>query len=180
MDFSPLPITAYSLSLAFSITYRQLQRAKLTSHQLLASDNLSIFQQSLESLSSIWWLAAVMMRLGKQALESSRRPATQAQSRPKLPKSQLNDVSRSQSSLIRSPILSNVNYSTPQTDTSYFDNTSASQGSLHTLEDPVSGTSFWSGLEYRDLSTLGEDSFETIFENFLDVNFPSCLGEQPL
>jgi hypothetical protein len=180
MEFSPLPVTAYSLSLAFSITYRHLQRAKLTSHQLLARDNLSVFQQSLESLSNIWWLAAVMMRLGKQALESSQRPASQGQSRPQQRASQLNDVSRSRSSLIRSPILSNVDYSTSQTGTNYFDNPSDSQGGLNTLEDPLPGTSFWSGLEYRDLTSLGEDSLETIFENFLDVNFPTCLGDQCL
>ncbi|GFF25925.1 hypothetical protein IFM61606_09583 [Aspergillus udagawae] len=182
MDFAPLPISAYSLSLAFSITYRQLQRAKLMSHQLLARDNLSIFHQSLKSLSSTWWLAAVMMRLGKQALESSQRHAAQGQSKPQLPTSQLNEVSRSRSPLIQSPILSNINYSISQTDTSYFDNPNASQSSLNTLEDPLSGKSFWSGpdhlFENRDSSTLGEDSLETFFENFLDISFPTCLGDQ--
>jgi hypothetical protein len=183
-ELSPLPISAYSISLAFSITYRQLQKAKLTSHQLLARDNLSIFHQSLKSLSCIWWLAAVMMRLGKQALENIQRPATQGQSRSQPPTSQLNGVLGTRSSLPQSPILSNVNDSTLRTDTSYFDNPNASEGSLNTLEDPLSGTSFWSGVDHlfenRDLSTLGEDSLETIFENFLDANFPTCLGDQSL
>jgi hypothetical protein len=125
-----------------------------------------------------------MMRLGKQALESSLRPATEGQSRSQLPTSQLNEVSTSRSSLIQSPILSNDNHSTSQTNTSYFDNPSAPQDSLNTLEDPLSGTSFWSGVDHifenRDFPTLGEDSLETIFENFLDVNFPTCLGDHSL
>lgn len=125
------------------------------------------------------------MRLGRQALENSQPPATQRQSGPQLPTSRLNEVSRSRSSLDQYPILSNVNSSTLQPDTSDFDNHGASQGSLNTLEDPLSGTLAWSGLDHHpsenwDLSTLGEDSLETIFENFLDVNFPICLGEQSL
>ncbi|OKP11772.1 hypothetical protein PENSUB_2638 [Penicillium subrubescens] len=124
------------------------------------------------------------MRLGKQALENIQRPATQGQSRSQPPTSQLNGVLGTRSSLPQSPILSNVNDSTLRTDTSYFDNPNASEGSLNTLEDPLSGTSFWSGVDHlfenRDLSTLGEDSLETIFENFLDANFPTCLGDQSL
>ena len=182
MEFSPLPISAYSLSLAFSITYRQLQRAKLASHQLLARDNLSIFHQSLKSLSSTWWLAAVMMRLGKKALESSQRPVTLGHSKSQLPTRQLNEVSQSRSPPSQSPILSSVNYSTPHTDTGYFDSCSASQANPNILEDPLSATSLLSGQDHlfdtRDLSTLGDDSFEKVFEKFLDVNFPICLSDQ--
>lgn len=184
MDFSPLPISAYTLSLAFSITYRQLQRAKLTNHQLLARDNLSIFHQSLQSLSSTWWLAAVMMHVGKQALESSQRTVTKGQCKPQLPTSQLNEVSRSRSPLIQYPILPPVNHNTSQTDTRYLNNCGAPQGNLNTLEDPLSATSLSSDLdplfEYRDLLTSGGDYLENFFENFLDVNFPTYLGDQSL
>lgn len=125
-----------------------------------------------------------MMHLGKQALESSQRPAIEEQSRPQVPTSHLNKDSRSRSSHMQQPSHTNVNDSTPQTDISYFNNPGASQDSSNTLEDPLSGASFWSGVDHlfenRDLSTLGEDSLETIFENFLDVNFPTCLGDQSL
>ncbi|CAI7607844.1 unnamed protein product [Penicillium manginii] len=181
-DFSPMPVSAYSLSLAFSITYRQLQRAKMQGHRVQARENLLTFHQSLKSLCSTWWLAAVMVRLGKHALESYR-PAINTQSESQIPTDSLEEGLRTRPPLIQGTnLVSNVNYSTPhtQTNSDSVDNLNTPQDNLDTPEDMVTGAPFSSDLDLlfgnHDLS----GSFETFFENFLDVNFPTCLGEQSL
>ncbi|KAL3471761.1 hypothetical protein BJX99DRAFT_262978 [Aspergillus californicus] len=183
-DFSPLPVSAYTLSLAFSITYRQLQKTNFTSHRALARENLLIFHQSLKSLCSTWWLAAVMVHLGTHALESSERPpaAAEERSEQQLRTSQSNDVPTSRPP-IPAPGLPSINYSTSH-DPSYFDATNELQGHMNDAQYPLPGTSIPSDIDHlfgnHDLSTLPQDSFETFFENFLDVNFPTCLTEQSL
>lgn len=125
-----------------------------------------------------------MVRLGKHALENSQRPATQEQSEPQLPTSQLNDVSRSRPPFIQSLNLSNIHHSTPQTDNCSIDKLDTPEDNPNTPEATLSGASFASDMDHSfgniDLSTLGEDSFEAFFEHFLDANFPTCLGEQSL
>jgi hypothetical protein len=177
-----MPVSAYSLSLAFSITYRQLQRAKMQGHRVQARENLLTFHQSLKSLCSTWWLAAVMVRLGKHALESYR-PAINTQSESQIPTDSLEEGLRTRPPLIQGTnLVSNVNYSTPhtQTNSDSVDNLNTPQDNLDTPEDMVTGAPFSSDLDLlfgnHDLS----GSFETFFENFLDVNFPTCLGEQSL
>lgn len=183
-DLCPIPVSAYTLSLAFSITYRQLQRAKLPSHRLLAREHLLIFHQSLKSLCGTWWQAAVMVRLGKYALESIQRPTIQEQPEPPMHTNQLDEATRPRLPFIQNPNFSNINHTTPQPDLSYLENLNIPQGNLNTPEDTLSGASFSPDLDHifenHDLSALGEASFDTFFENFLDVNFPTCLGEQSL
>lgn len=177
-----MPVSAYSLSLAFSITYRQLQRAKLQGHRLLAREKLLTFHQSLKSLCSTWWLAAVMVRLGNHALESSLRPVIQTQTEPQIPGDALDEAPRTRPPFIQGANFSNVNYGTPQTqtDSNTLDNLNTPHDNIDTPEDILSGAPFSSDLdllfENHDLS----GSFEPFFENFLDVNFPTCLGEQSL
>ncbi|KAJ5761607.1 hypothetical protein N7533_003646 [Penicillium manginii] len=181
-DFSPMPVSAYSLSLAFSITYRQLQRAKLQGHRVQARENLLTFHQSLKSLCSTWWLAAVMVRLGKHALESYR-PAINTQSESQIPTDSLEEGLRTRPPLIQGTnLVSNVNYSTPhtQTNSDSVDNLNTPQDNLDTPEDMVTGAPFSSDLDLLFGSHDLSGSFETFFENFLDVNFPTCLGEQSL
>ncbi|KAJ5233264.1 uncharacterized protein N7469_005030 [Penicillium citrinum] len=182
-DLTPIPVSAYTLSLAFSITYRQLQRAKLSSHKVLARENLLIFHQSLKPLCATWWQAAVMVRLGKYALENNPRAVIQDKSGPPLPINNLDERQK-----IRSAIR-NINDSSMDDTASLpnlndFDNQPAIQDSLNTPEDTINGAAFSSDLDHlfenHDLSALGEESFETFFGNFLDVNFPTCLGEQSL
>ncbi|KAL2830503.1 hypothetical protein BDW59DRAFT_158417 [Aspergillus cavernicola] len=72
-DLSPIPMSAYTLSLVFSITYKPCRESKLLSVKTLAKANLETFYQCLESLSSTWWLAAIMRRLGKHALDNLHR-----------------------------------------------------------------------------------------------------------
>ena len=182
-DLTPIPVSAYTLSLAFSITYRQLQRAKLSSHKALARENLLIFHQSLKPLRCTWWQAAVMVRLGKFALENNPRAVIQDKSGPPLPIDHLDERQKTRSSI------QNINYSSmddtaSQSNSGEFENQHAIQENLNTPEDTINGVPFSSDLDHlfenHDLSALGEDSFETFFGNFLDVNFPTCLGEQSL
>lgn len=176
-----MPLSAYSLALAFSIAYRQLQRTKFQSHRVLAKENLLTFHQSLKSLCSTWWLAAVMVRLGNHVLESFHRPVNPPQTDPQIHGNVLDEVAKKRPPFIHSTNFSNVKYSTPQTQTdpNSLGNLNTPQDSLDTPEDILSGAPFSSDLdnlfENHDLS-----GFETFFENFLDVNFPTCLGEQSL
>ncbi|KAJ5184184.1 Transcription factor [Penicillium capsulatum] len=68
----PLPMTTYAISLAFSVTYKQLKEAKLSSTRRMADEHLQLFLSTLRVLSPTWWSAAVMARLGMRALESIR------------------------------------------------------------------------------------------------------------
>lgn len=182
-DLLPIAISAYSLSLAFSITYRQLQKAKLPSNRLLASENLAVFHQSLRSLSSTWWLAAVMVHLGKHALEKTRPQAIHE--RPDISSARTNqsqEVARSRSSTIDRSNISNDHY-TPQTDFSRLENLNTAQGNINTPGETFSGVAFSNVghvFENYDLSSMEEGYFDTFFQNFLDVNFPTSLGEQCL
>ncbi|OGM48717.1 fungal specific transcription factor [Aspergillus bombycis] len=74
-QFAPLPTVAYSISLAFSISYKQLKRCQLLSAQHAAKKHLQTFYKSLEALSSMWWSAQVMTRLGQRALDGMQRLA---------------------------------------------------------------------------------------------------------
>lgn len=168
----PIPASTYALSLAFSITYRQLQKAKLPSARHLARENLEIFHQTLRSLSGIWWLATVMMRLGTHALESTRRQVHEQHDQY-----QIQEVAR--------PIIGRSNLSNneciPQADSSQ-ENVDASLGNMHTPDETPLRPTFSSDLDYlfrnSDLSSVEGSYFDTFFQNFLDVNFPISLGEQ--
>lgn len=168
----PIPASTYALSLAFSITYRQLQKAKLPSTRLLARENLEIFHQTLRSLSGTWWLATVMMRLGTHALESTRRQVHEQPDRY-----QNEEVARP---LIGRSNLSN-NHCIPQANSSQ-GNLDASLGNIHAPDETLLGSTFSSDLDHlfgnSDLSSMEGSYFDTFFQNFLDVNLPISLGEQ--
>lgn len=124
-----------------------------------------------------------MVRLGKHALESSQRPTDQDQPIPQINPDQMDEIQKARPAVIQNSNLSNLNY-TPQTDSTYLDSINTPQGNLNAPEDILSKAPFSSDLDQlfgnQDLSSLGEGSFETFFENFLDFNFPTCLGEQSL
>lgn len=122
------------------------------------------------------------MRLGTLALESSQ-PVMQKQAEPRIPTSRSDEAALSRPPPIQKPDVPNINRNTSH-GPSYSDNLNTIPGDLNTYEDTLSWTAIPSDLdlhfENHDLATLGEDSLEAFFENFLDVNFPTCLGEQYL
>ncbi|KAI9929306.1 hypothetical protein MW887_000773 [Aspergillus wentii] len=74
-QFLPLPVVAYTLSMGFSISYKQLKRCQLPSTQHTAQQNLQTFYKSLKALSATWWSARLMTRLGQRAFDGINRMA---------------------------------------------------------------------------------------------------------
>jgi hypothetical protein len=60
----------YTISLAFSVTYKQLRESQLASTRHTAIEQMRQFHQCLEQFSSTWWSTAVMARLGNRVLDS--------------------------------------------------------------------------------------------------------------
>ncbi|KKK13225.1 hypothetical protein ARAM_000554 [Aspergillus rambellii] len=69
----PLPVIAYSISLGFSISYKQLKRCHLPSMQYTAKLNLQTLYKTLESLGTTWWSARVLTRLCHRAFNGMQR-----------------------------------------------------------------------------------------------------------
>ncbi|PYI18232.1 hypothetical protein BO99DRAFT_433852 [Aspergillus violaceofuscus CBS 115571] len=65
----PLALAAYTIALAFSVTYSHLKEARLPSARALALEQLDLFHRALRGWARTWWLAAVMAHLGRNALE---------------------------------------------------------------------------------------------------------------
>jgi hypothetical protein len=116
-----------------------------------------------------------MMRLGKQALESTRR---QVHEQPDQYQNQ--QVARHLPSIIDRSNLSN-SHCIPQANSSQ-ESLDASLGNMHAPDETLPGPTFSSDLdqlfENSDLSSMQGTYFDTFFQNFLDVNFPISLGEQ--
>jgi hypothetical protein len=175
-------MSAYSLSLAFSVTYCHMKEAKLSSAQLVAKDNLAIFHRCLRSLSSIWWLAAVVMRLGTHALENTHQQLVEEQEY-KL----ATHYEPEPESTTGAERLSGENadfHGELLAGRGVFVNPSGTSENLGSSDGGLSAPAFSEDLDHRfekyDLSSAEEGYFDTFFQNFLDVNFPSSLGEQYL
>lgn len=116
------------------------------------------------------------MRLGTHALESTRRQAIHEQP----DQYQAQEVVRPRPSTVGPSSVSNI-HCTPQIGSSY-ENFDASLGNINTPDETRSMSTFSSDLDYLfenyDLSTVEGSYFDSFFQNFLDVNFPSSLGEQ--
>ncbi|KAJ5109613.1 hypothetical protein N7532_002258 [Penicillium argentinense] len=183
-DLLPLSVSAYTLSLAFSIAYRQSQTSKLPSHQLLARENLTIFHQRIGSLGEIWWSAAVMMRLGKHALDSSHRRTHHE--RPNT--SEVNNEAAVEIANSLLPASENLDmpntFGGPVADSLNLENVDTTQANIDIRDETLSAEDPSSDLDHffesNDLLSLKEGSFSIYFQNFLDVNFPSHWGEHSL
>lgn len=160
-------MSAYSLSLAFSVTYCHMKEAKLSSAQLVAKENLAIFHRCLRSLSSIWWLAAVVMQLGKHALENTHQPEPESTTGAERLSGENADF-----------------HEELQAGRGVFVDPSGTSENLSSSDGGLSAPAFSEDLDHLfekyDLSSAEEGYFDTFFQNFLDVNFPSSLGEQYL
>lgn len=176
-DLLPISIPAYTLSLALSITYRQLKNAQLLTARILAIENLTLFHQCLVSLSDTWWLAAMMQRLGKHALESVQATSD--------PSGLAQNIIRQTPSVISLP--SDAAIATPSSAPRY--NITTSENLPADTDAPeafpghdTSGEIFASDLDHLfenfDFTSVEEGYFDTFFQNFLDVNLPSTLSEQ--
>lgn len=176
-DLLPIPMSAYTLSLAFSVTFKQYRQARLSSHRLLAKGNLEIFYKCLERMRDTWWLAANMIRLGKRAVDEMQR-STNTEHANVLTScaDQLSCEDRNLHSTIN-PMSNNI----PSTQPIESDN----RGYLNEADDPVSASNM--GFELSRLSPDFEsllnnsviaEPFDAFFSSFPDVNFPSSSVEQ--
>ena len=122
-----------------------------------------------------------MTHLGKHALETSRLQQIQEQ-----PDQPTVDIARSDAVAGHEQPIANLlnsdTYYTPQPDPSALANLNNSQDNINYPEENFQETGFSSDLDYLlgryDLSSAEEGYFDNFFENFLDVNLPSSLGEQ--
>ncbi len=182
-DAPPLSIFAYTISLAFSVTYRQLKEAKLPSAKPLAIDHLDLFHQSLKTLSDTWWLAAVMTNLSKAALDCIHPQRAQADlNTTPSHEDGTDDGARPQSPALDNIISDPATAPLPNVGSAWGSQgfaTSQSQGmnadSVVNAEPfPADAPSPFVGAV---LSLDDEAYFDSFFENFPSLNFPSVLGE---
>ncbi|KAE8383524.1 hypothetical protein BDV26DRAFT_287367 [Aspergillus bertholletiae] len=176
-DLAPIPMSAYTLSLGFSVTYKAYKEAKLRSAQTLAEETLSVFHRCLESFTTTWWLAATMVRLGRHALDNIKRP-DQAD-----PGFTTNDAAqrirnaRSHLSLDQET----PPFDAPKTRSTVPDE--GAHGGPISTNNPVNGfpspdrhsPDFSS---HSDWVNASSDDIDAFFNNFLDLNFPASSTEQ--
>ncbi|RJE27621.1 hypothetical protein PHISCL_00046 [Aspergillus sclerotialis] len=159
-----------------------MKDARLPSIQFVARENLALFHKGLRSLSDTWWMAAVMTHLGRHALENTRIQESQEHlDQPGGSTAQSGAVVGSEPPI--ADLLNSSNaYYTPQQDSSALENPCNSEGNINYPDENFQGTGFSSELDYLlgryDLASAEEGYFDNFFENFLDVNLPSSLGEQ--
>jgi hypothetical protein len=185
-SFLPFPMIGYTISLAFSVTYKQLRASKLPSARNTAISNLRLLYQCLQKTSTMWWSTAVMARLGQHVLNNIQPTIDQERSTD-----QEIDITRlnSQPELRHPsthPLDSSVNLQShpgveiaqasgrtePRAEIIHPSN-DRQLGSTHLAHfNEVASTPFLSEMELED--------FDSFFDNFPDLNFPSCSNDQLL
>jgi hypothetical protein len=175
----PVPMVAYVLSLAFSITYRHPREGKLPSARQTAKEHLIVLYQCLQGLDPTWWSASIMVRLGDRVLDDiqherhlhrsideirSNSPDMHTRSAPhqattgvrELSKSgvdRMNTVERSEGASMNMEFADN-----------------------HHIESDLSTNL----LDFLDKPDMMTGDFDVFFDNFLDINFPRPAGDQLL
>ena len=175
-NLSPIPMSAYALSLAFSITFKQYRESKVPSARLLAKENLETLHKCLEKMSDTWWLATVMLRLGKRAFEKIQ-PSTNTES----PSSFTILTEQSQDGNSHSGSIQPWNAAQPiESGAQQYPNETHNSGNTSNMDFVLPSLSsdfstFWdnSPVEYNNA-----ESFDAFFNSFPDVNFPSSSIEQ--
>ncbi|KAJ5193360.1 hypothetical protein N7449_009502 [Penicillium cf. viridicatum] len=184
-DFLPFPMIGYTISLVFSVTYKQLRESKLPTARHTAISQIRLFHQCLEKMRSTWWSAAVMTRLGQRVLNNIQPTIDQERSTgPEINITRLN--SQHESSHIPSrPLIPTDNMQShsaidnPHVETRI----NADYQSTHPLTDDLLGSDIPSNFEVdstRFLTAAEIEDFDTFFGNFLDVGFPNSANDQLL
>lgn len=184
-DFLPFPMIGYTISLVFSVTYKQLRESKLPSARRIAISQISLFHQCLEKMRTTWWSAAVMTRLGQRVLNNIQPTIDQERSTGlEINITRLNSQHGS-SHISSQPLISTDNVQShsavdiPHVATRI----NADYQSTHPLADDLLGSDKPSNFEVDSTRflTAGEiEDFDTFFGNFLDVGFPNSANDQLL
>ncbi|KAJ5921142.1 Transcription factor [Penicillium verhagenii] len=167
-DFLPLPMTAYTLSLAFSVTYRQPREEKLPSGRQTAKEHVDLFYQCLRILSSTWWSAAIMTCLGNRVLNDSLRGKNPERSTG----SEMDQI-RSNSQDMITPSFGG---------TQALEESEGTYMNVATIDQRQIGsdlaTNFDDFVDNSDIISGNIEDFDLFFDNFLDINFPRSSGDQ--
>lgn len=184
-DFLPFPMIGYTISLVFSVTYKQLRESKLPSARHTAISQIRLFHQCLEKMRTTWWSAAVMTRLGQRVLNSIQPTIDQERSTgPDINITRLNSQHGS-SHISSQPLTSTDNMQShsaidiPHVATRI----NADYQSTHPLPGDLLGSDKPSNVEVDStpfLTAAEIEDFDTFFGNFLDVGFPNSANDQLL
>ncbi|CAG8335924.1 unnamed protein product [Penicillium salamii] len=185
--FLPLPMIGYTISLAFSIAYKQIRASRLPSARHTALPRLRLFHQCLQQLSTTWWPAAVMARLGHRVLNNIQPTIDQERSTDHgIDITRLNSQpeshhlpKRPSDSSLNLPSYSNFEFA----DSS--GRTEPRSDSAHPLNgNPLNGN-YLGPTHLPHLNEVNSDpslsaeleEFDLFFGNFPDLNFPSCSND---
>ncbi|KAJ5857978.1 hypothetical protein N7455_008872 [Penicillium solitum] len=184
-DFLPFPMIGYTISLVFSVTYKQLRESKLPSARHTAISQIRLFHQCLEKMHTTWWSAAVMTRLGQRVLNNIQPTIDQERSTgPDINITRLNSQHGS-SHISSQPLTSTDNIQSHSAiDISHVaTRINADYQSTHPLPDDLLGSDKPSNFEVDStpfLTAAEVEDFDTFFGNFLDVGFPNSANDQLL
>ncbi|KAJ5371765.1 Transcription factor [Penicillium concentricum] len=184
-NFLPFPMIGYTISLVFSVTYKQLRESKLPSARHAAISQIRLFHQCLKKMGTTWWSAAVMTRLGQRVLNSIQPTIDEERSTgPEINITRLNSLPES-SHISSQPLISTDNIPSH----SVVDIAQVARR-IHTgsqTTHPLAGHRLGSDkpsnfeVDTTPLLTATEiEDFDTFFGNFLDVGFPNRSNDQLL
>ncbi|CAG8036607.1 unnamed protein product [Penicillium salamii] len=180
--FLPLPMIGYTISLAFSVAYKQIRASKLPSARHTALPRLRLFHRCLQKLSTTWWPAAVMARLGHRVLNNIQPTIDQERNTDHgIDITRLNSQPESHhlpnhpsDSSLNLPSYSNFEFGDPS------GRTEPRSDSAHPLNGNYLGPTHLSHLnELNNGPSLSAEleEFDLFFGNFPDLNFPSCAND---
>ncbi|KAJ5214807.1 hypothetical protein N7468_010486 [Penicillium chermesinum] len=159
-DLPPLPIVPYAVALSMGVAYRQLRSSKLITHSKRAKASLEACCTLLESLSSQWYSAEAMARLGRKALQQTERD--QATSNPEPPRDSRSGPRQGPSgppveeeSLACEDRVVSDGTAVPQ-----MHDLGTSMGPIPEIQDP-------------DVNMAGFAEIDTLFGEFLDLSLPT-------
>lgn len=179
-DLLPVPVVAYVLSLAFSITYRQLREGKLPSARQTAKEQLIVLYQCLQTLDLTWWSASIMVRLGNRVLDDTQRERHLQRSIGQI-RSNSQDMQTHSTSHQAIPGVHQLSNS----GVSRMQSVKRSEGASmnmefadhHQIGSDLS-TNPLDFLDRPDMMSGNIEDFDVFFDNFPDINFPRPASDQ--
>lgn len=177
----PIPMIGYTISLAFSVIYKQLRASRLPSTRQTALSNLTLFHKTLQKLSTTWWSTAVMAYLGQRVLNNIQPTITQRSTDHEIDISRSTPTSHHPSTHPLDPSVSVQSHSSGFGGTPEWPEPRS--GCTHPLDNrPLRSAHFSYSNEVASDSSLstGLEEFDSFFGNFPDLNFPSCSNDRLL
>ncbi|KAJ6120012.1 Transcription factor [Penicillium sp. IBT 18751x] len=179
-DCLPVPMVAYVLSLAFSITYGQMKEDDLPSARQTAKEHLHLIHHCLESLGSTWWSASIMARLGNRVLNDTQHASKLGRS---VDQTQLNpqDMSTRSTSSQTTPSVHRQSHSSIGPPRAFKESRGAcidvNSDDRRQLELDLP-TNMYDPFDSLDMMGSNIEDFDAFFNNFPDINVLRSVGDQ--